>query len=69
MQKRKEKKEKLLVNIDKKIQNCIDCNLYKNGRAKPFYSDDSKFMMILEAPGKEEVNQNNVVVGKTGKLL
>ena len=64
-----EKQYKLLKLLDKQIQNCQLCDLYKNGRTKPFWTNQAKYMMILESPGKQEVLNNEVLIGKTGKLF
>jgi uracil-DNA glycosylase family 4 len=45
------------------------CNLFKNGRAKPYWTNTSRYGLFLEAPGKEEVIKNSPVVGKAGKKL
>lgn len=55
--------------LDGMIQGCKQCGLYKNGRCKPHYSKYSKFAMILEAPGRTEVEDNTPVVGKAGEKL
>ena len=55
--------------LDGQIQCCKDCNLYENGRAKPYWSEKSKYMLILEAPGKEEVENNETLIGKTGRMF
>lgn len=54
--------------LDEQIQNCKDCNLYGYGRSKPYWTEQSKYMLILEAPGKEEVENNEVLIGKTGRM-
>lgn len=58
-----------LESIDLELQNCQLCDLYRNGRAKPYWTDKSKYMLILEAPGKEEVEYNETLIGKTGRLF
>ena len=59
------KKRKLEL-LGQQIQGCKDCNLYENGRAKPYWSEKSKYMLILEAPGGQEVENNETLIGKTG---
>lgn len=61
------KTKKMLELLDSQIQSCQNYNLYQNGRAKPYWTERSKYMMILEAPGKEEVDSNEVIIGKTGR--
>lgn len=55
--------------LDQQIQSCTRCNLYQNGRAKPYWNEYSKYMMVLEAPGKEEIQNNEVIIGKTGRMF
>ena len=55
--------------LDNMIQECKLCGLYKNGRCKPYYSSDSKFAMILESPGRAEIENNTPVVGEAGGIL
>lgn len=57
----------MLKLLDGQIQSCEKCNLFQNGRAKPFWTGESKYMMVLEAPGKEEVENNETLIGKTGR--
>ncbi|WP_457639957.1 uracil-DNA glycosylase [Persephonella sp.] len=66
-------KEKLvqLEKINKQIQECKKCDLYKNriqavlGEGNP----DAKLMFIGEAPGGDEDKQGRPFVGRAGKLL
>lgn len=60
---------KMLTLLDEQIQNCTSCNLYQNGRAKPYWTDRSKWMMILESPGEREIYFNEPLIGKTGKMF
>jgi uracil-DNA glycosylase family 4 len=60
---------KLLKLLDSQVQSCELCNLFKNGRAKPHWTNASRYGIFLEAPGKEEVLQNTPVVGTAGKKL
>lgn len=63
------KQTKLLTILDKQIQECTECDLHKTGRCKPYWSEESEYVMILEAPGHDEVIQNSPVVGSAGKKL
>lgn len=60
---------KLLKLLDSQVQSCKLCQLYNNGRAKPFWTNTSYCVMLLEAPGKDEVIQNTPVVGTAGNKL
>jgi uracil-DNA glycosylase family 4 len=60
---------KLLNLLDSQVQSCTKCNLYSNGRAKPYWANTSQYGLLLEAPGKQEVDQNTPVVGSAGNKL
>jgi uracil-DNA glycosylase family 4 len=60
---------KLLNLLDSQVQSCTKCNLYSNGRSKPYWANTSQYGLLLEAPGKEEVVQNTPVVGSAGNKL
>ena len=57
---------KLLNRLDQQVQSCERCELFKSGRAKPYWSPASKFGIIAEAPGSGEVSQNTPLCGTTG---
>jgi len=63
------KQVKLLTLLDKQIQSCTECGLYENGRCKPYWTENSEYVMVLEAPGRDEIPQNTPVVGNAGKQL
>jgi len=66
-----EDKIKLLEEINKEIQKCKKCDLYKNrkqavlGEGNP----NAKLMFIGEAPGADEDKLGRPFVGRAGKLL
>lgn len=58
--------------LTKHIPRCALCqDLRKNGMAIPFWTEKSKFGIMAEAPGREEVLEENKtpLVGASGKLL
>jgi len=64
--------------LDKKIVECNKCsNLRKNGIAIPSWTKDSKYGVILEAPGREEIEvgvangtgRGIPLVGAAGRLM
>lgn len=63
------KQIKLLTLLDDQVINCHKCSLYKNGNAKPFWSPFSKYAIIGEAPGFNEVKGDEPFVGQAGKIL
>jgi DNA polymerase len=64
-----DKTKRMLELLDGQIQGCTLCDLYRNGRCKPYWSEESKYAIILEAPGKDEIDNNTPVIGKAGKIL
>jgi uracil-DNA glycosylase len=58
-----------LTSLDRKILECERCSLYKNGRTIPYWTDKSRYMAILEAPGKDEVEKMTPTVGTAGRWL
>jgi DNA polymerase len=64
------KQHKMLKLLDEKILKCEKCGLYKNGRCKPYYNTKTvKYVIIGEAPGKNEVEQGIPFIGKAGNIL
>jgi len=66
-----EKKLKQLEELNRQIQECKKCDLYKNrlqavlGEGNP----DTKLVFVGEAPGGDEDKQGRPFVGRAGKLL
>ena len=50
------------------MKTCTNCPLYEGGRCLPHWTPISEYVIIGEAPGKDEVN-NEPFVGKAGKQL
>jgi DNA polymerase len=59
----------MLELLDDMILNCEKCDLYKEGRTKPYWTPISEYLIIGEAPGRQEVEKNEPFVGKAGKIL
>jgi DNA polymerase len=55
--------------LDEQISKCKDCMLYENGRTKPYWTPESKYCIIGEAPGKDEVIKNEPFIGRAGNIL
>ena len=58
--------------LTSKIQECQKCvNLCQNGMAVPYWTEYSKYMIIAESPGRNEVRKNarTPLIGKAGRLL
>lgn len=60
---------KALKWLDGHIQSCKRCRLWKEGRAKPYWTKYSRFALIGESPWTNEVKDNEPFVGDTGELL
>ncbi len=66
-----DEKKKLLEKINKEIQECKKCDLYKS-RTQAVLGEgnlNAKLMFIGEAPGGDEDKQGRPFVGRAGKLL
>lgn len=68
----KETKALLLEKLYEPYKKCLDCPLGNLGRHNVVFgagNPDAKFMIIGEAPGKDEDEQGVPFVGRSGKLL
>ena len=63
------KQYRMLQILDEQITSCEKCNLYRTGRTKPYWTQTSKYVIIGEAPGRDEVALNTPFVGTAGKHL
>jgi uracil-DNA glycosylase len=55
--------------VNEHLAECRRCELWSNGTAIPFVGNDIKCVLFGEAPGSEEVKQQQPFVGKSGKYL
>lgn len=62
------KQIRMLELLDNLISDCKECSLHKNGRCLPYWTPYSKYLIVGEAPGADEVD-NEPFVGKAGKIL
>ena len=60
---------RMLELLDKQVDSCQKCRLHRNGTAIPIWSRHSKYVMIGEAPGFNEVRKGTPFVGKAGEIL
>lgn len=60
---------RMLQLLDKQVGNCKECELNKNGVAIPHWTPYSRYAIIGEAPGANEVRQQTPFVGAAGKIL
>lgn len=64
-----QKQIKFLHLLDKQITDCKKCDLFNGGRTKPYWTPNTKYVIIGEAPGSNEVKENEPFVGKAGGFL
>lgn len=63
------KQIRMLQLLDNKVKNCNECSLRENGKVIPFWTWESKYAIIGEAPGYNEVMEGRPFVGDAGKIL
>lgn len=63
------KKIKMLKMLDKQVETCTSCPLHVSGRAVPYWSPDSRYVIIGEAPGFNETRRGVPFVGAAGRIL
>jgi len=63
------KQIRMLQLLDNQIQCCELCGLFKGGRAKPYWTEESIWAIVGEAPGSEEVINNSPFVGAAARHL
>ncbi len=65
------KTRRLIQLLLDQITNCNICNLCNNGRASPFidFENYKGYLLIGEAPGKDEVESDTPFVGRAGDIL
>lgn len=65
-----QKQIKMLKLLDNQILSCKDCNLYKGGHCKPYWTKEyNGYFICGEAPGKNEVDKNEPFIGAAGGKL
>ena len=64
-----ERQKDLLELLDGLIDECKECPLHLNGKALPYWTPISQYLIIGEAPGKDEVDDGEPFVGRSGKNL
>jgi len=55
--------------LDDQMRQCTKCGLHRNGRCKPYLGFDVKYAIIGEAPGYNEVRDNEPFTGPAGEVL
>ena len=60
---------RMLELLDGMITQCTECDLYTGGHVKPYWTPMSIYAAVGEAPGAQEVVENEPFVGKAGEIL
>jgi uracil-DNA glycosylase family 4 len=60
---------RMLQLLDKQVSSCTSCGLHDNGTAIPYWTPYSRYAIIGEAPGANEVRQQTPFVGASGEIL
>jgi len=63
------KQYRMLQLLKAQIEKCKSCTLSLNGCCSPYFTSESKYAIIGEAPGANEIEQNTPFIGKAGKHL
>lgn len=63
------KQYRMLELLSDMIESCKDCGLWTGGCCPPYFTPKSKYLIIGEAPGKDEITEEQPFVGKAGKIL
>lgn len=63
------KRIRMLELLDKQVRSCKKCSLNPNGTAVPHWTPNSRYVIIGEAPGYNEVRNKTPFVGAAGKIL
>lgn len=63
------KQSRLLKLLDSQILNCKRCGLHNGGRCKPYWTMKSRYVIVGEAPGKQEVVEDTPFIGMSGDIL
>jgi uracil-DNA glycosylase len=63
------KQYRMLQLLNKQISQCELCNLHTNGRCSPFFLEQAQYVILGEAPGRNEVESNMPFIGSAGGHL
>lgn len=63
------KQARMLQLLDSQILACKRCGLHNGGRCKPYWTTRSRYVIVGEAPGKQEVVENTPFIGMAGQVL
>lgn len=63
------KQMRMLELLDGQIRKCMACDLHVNSRCKPYWTEGSRYAIIGEAPGYNEIRLNEPFIGAAGEIL
>jgi len=63
------KQIRMLQILDKQVSTCRICDIYKNGCLVPFWTKSSKYVIIGEVPGFNEIRKQTPFIGAAGEIL
>lgn len=63
------KQYRMLELLKDGINRCELCSLHTGGRCNPYFTEEAKYAILGEAPGRNEVEQNTPFIGIAGKHL
>jgi len=55
--------------LDNMINGCKGCELYHNGRVKPYWTEQSSYIIIGDVPNENEVSNNEPFTGKDKSIF
>ena len=65
-----DKQIRMLELLDKKVEHCISCNLSLSlSQCKPYWTPDSKYVIIGESPSRSELRARRPFLGSGGNIL
>ncbi len=59
----------MLELLDQQVEKCVNCGLTINGTAIPHWTPSSRYAIIGEAPGANEVREQRPFIGAAGQIL
>ncbi len=59
----------MLQLLDEQVLDCKRCGLHNGGRCKPYWTTRSRYVIVGEAPGKQEVVEGTPFIGMAGEVL
>lgn len=64
-----DKQIRMLQLLDKQVKTCRICDIYRNGCLVPFWTPSSKYVIIGEVPGFNDIRKQTPFIGAAGEIL